>query len=356
MLNYIKNGEKIISDEIKRVHDEGKSVVRISGNYEISDVIKIPSHTTLILEDCRLRLADGVFSQIFTNENALNEGKSDCDIHILGVGTAVLDGGEYNGLSERSQNKNGLPPIWHNNFIVFNRVDTFSIEKIKCVKSRWYSMAFIASKNGTIRDIDFDGDCRRIDQKTGETVYGLVRELYPETVVKNGDGIDICSGSHDILIENITGFTEDDTVALGSLITDGQPRPMIKHYGVPDDLDVYNIVIRNIRVSCFCSPIRLINQGGPKIYNVLIDGVFDASLYDERLNHGDCGVMIGDTEPYGERQPSTDETFNICVKNVYSRADTALRVCGGIKNFTYENINGFDRCTDVVNLKNAVIE
>lgn len=353
MINYIPKGEKIISEEIKKIHNEGKSVVRISGSYEISEVIKIPSHTTLILSDCRLRLADGVFSQVFINENACNDGMDDCDIHIIGEGIAEIDGGNYNGLSERSQNTNGMPQIWFNNFIILNRVNNFSIEKIRCINMRWYAMLIAASSDGTIRDIDFDGDCRRIDSETGKEVRGLIREKYPETVVKNGDGIDICSGCHDILIENITGFTEDDTVALGSLLRP-EPTPCMAYFGVKD-FDVYNIVVRNIRASCFCSPVRIINQGGPKIYNVLIDGVFDSSLNDDRLNHGDCGVMIGDTEPYGDRQPSVDETYNIAVKNVYSRADTALRVCGGIRNFTYENINGFDRCTDVVNLKNAVI-
>lgn len=348
------NGEKIIVEKIKQAHDNGKSIVRISGNYEISNVIYIPSHTTIIMEDCRLRLADGVYSQVFTNENALNENESDCDIHIIGSGTAVIDGGEYNGLSERSQNTNGMPQIWFNNFIVLNRVNNFSIEKIRCINMRWYAMLIVACSDGTIRDIDFDGDCRRIDQHTGETIYGLVRELYPETVVKNGDGIDICSGCHDILIENITGFTEDDTVALGSLLRP-EPTPCMAYYGVKN-FDIYNIIVRNIRSSCYCSPVRIINQGGPKIYNVLIDGVFDASLNDTRLNHGDCGVMIGDTEPYGDRQPSTYETYNICVKNVYSRADTALKVCGGITNLVYENINAFDRCKNAVDTKNAVIK
>ena len=353
-MEYIKNGQNIIREKIKGVHENGSSIVRITGNYEISEVIPIPSHTTVILEDCRLKLADGVYSQIFTNENALNGDEGDCDIHIKGIGTAVLDGGVYNGLSERNQNTEGRPQIWFNTFIVFNRVKYFSIENIRCVRQRWYAMAMIASSDGTIRDIDFDGDCRRIDAETGKEVLGLVREKYPETVVKNGDGIDICSASHDILIENITGFTEDDTVALGSLLRPG-PTPMIAYYGGKDNFDIYNITIRNLRVSCFCSPVRIINQGGPKIYNVLIDGVFDSSLNDYRVNHGDCGVMIGDTESYGDRQPSTDETYNICVKNVYSRADTALRVCGGITNLVYENINAFDRCKEAVNMENAII-
>lgn len=360
-VTYIPHGEKIIAEAIAKVHAEGKTIVRLTGNYEISSPVIIPSHTTLVLEDCRLRLADGVFSQIFMNENARSTEVRDCDIHIKGLGIAELDGGVYNGLSERSQNKNGLPPVWFNNFIILSHVDRFSIEGISCIKSRWYSMLIVDCTDGTIRDIHFDGDCRRIEEATGKEIYGLVRERYEETINKNGDGIDICSGCHDILIENITGFTEDDTIALGSLFKvgpDGElgPTPCIRYFNVQNNFDVYNVIVRNVRASCFCSPVRIINQGGPKIYNVLIDGIFDASLNDPHLNHGDCGVMIGDFEPYGDRQPTTDETFNITVRNVCARADTALRVYGGISNFQYDSIHGYDRCKQAVDVSGAVFE
>lgn len=361
-MDYVSHGEKIIQEAIEGAHAAGKSLVRISGNYEIAAPVVVPSHTTLLLEDCRLRLADGVYSQIFVNEHAHSHDERDTDIHIKGLGTAVLDGGEYNGLGERNQCRDGRPPIWYNNFIILGHVDFFSVENISCVKSRWYSMLIIDSTNGTVRDIFFDGDCRRRIEKTGEIVQGLVRERYEETINKNGDGVDICTGCHDILIENISGFTEDDTVALGALFRKDEngvlgPTKVARDFGMEGKCpDVYNIIVRNIRSSCFCSPVRIINQGGPKIYNVLIDGVFDASLNDYHTNHGDCTVMIGDSEPYGDRQPSCDETFNIIVRNVCSRADHGLSVCGGIASFTYESVYGFDRCADVVNVSGAVIK
>lgn len=353
-MEYIKNGQEIINGKIRDAHASGKSVVRVSGNYEISSSVIVPSGTTLLLEDCRLRLADGVYSRVFTNENAFHEGVDDYDIHIKGTGVTVIDGGNYNGLGEKTQLRNGLPAVWENLMILFSRVHRFSIEGIRMITMRWYAMAIVACETGTIRDIDFDGDCRRIDPETGEFITGLVRELYPQTYVKNGDGIDICSGSHGILIENVSGFTEDDTVALGTLFNPG-PTPLIRECKVRNDFDVHDVIVRNIHSSCFCSPVRLLNQGGPKLYNILVDGIFDTSTNDSRLNHGDCGVMIGDFEPYGDRQPTGEETYNITVRNVYSRADTALRVYGGIGSFYYDNINGFDRCKQVIDVSGAEI-
>ncbi len=354
-MKYIENGQDIINSLIAKTHEEGKTVVRISGNYEISSSVIVPSDTTLLFEDCVLRLKDGSFTRFITNENAFNEGVDDKNIHIKGIGNVVFDGGEYNGLGEKTQNKNGLPPVWENLSILFSRVNNFSIEGLKIINMRWYAMAIVGCVNGYIRDIDFDGDCRRIDPETGEFITGLVRELYPQTYIKNGDGIDVCSGCHNILIENISGFTEDDTVAIASLFNPG-PTPLIRECKIKDDYSVHDIIVRNIRVSCFCSPVRILNQGGPKIYNLLIDGIFDTSKDDYRLNHGDCGVMIGDTTPYGSSQPKTDDIYNVTVRNVYSMADTALRVHGGISNFYYDNINGFDRCPKVIDLSGADIK
>ena len=64
---FIKNGEKVISELIKDVKEKGQTTVVLTGNYLISDTIYIPSNTTLLLKDCHLRLADGVYCNMFKN-------------------------------------------------------------------------------------------------------------------------------------------------------------------------------------------------------------------------------------------------------------------------------------------------
>ena len=112
----IANGSAYITEKIaEAVQNESRNAV-ISGSYIIDTAIRIPSHFTLILENCHLRLADGVYSNMFVNEHhdtALGKTTdgTDTNISIIGRGKAILDGGEYNGLSERNHMQDGLPPI-----------------------------------------------------------------------------------------------------------------------------------------------------------------------------------------------------------------------------------------------------
>ena len=92
------------------------------------------------------------------------------------------------------------------------------------------------------------------------------------------DGIDIRVGCHDIIIENITGFVQDDSVALTALPYNG----VKKHAVEGESYDIYNVIIKNIMTSAFHSNVRLLNQccdnNVARLYNILIDGVFDTSL------------------------------------------------------------------------------
>ena len=72
------------------------------------------------------------------------------------------------------------------------------------------------SANGYIGDLDFCANDTGIDGN-GCEYHGLKRDKYAEVLVKNADGVDLRQGCHDIVIENLTGFTEDDSVALTAL-------------------------------------------------------------------------------------------------------------------------------------------
>ncbi|MBQ9734886.1 MAG: hypothetical protein IJV95_03395 [Clostridia bacterium] len=354
---FIKNGEKIIADLIKDVKAEGQTTVVIAGNYLISDTIYIPSNTTLLLKDCHLRLADGVYCNMFKNERCELEleyrtrENADRNIKIIGEGRAVIDGGNYNGLSERTQNTNGLPSIWKNNSFFFSNMENFEIRNLKVINQRWWAFHFNHCRRGKICDIEFLADYTRyID---GKRILGLDRAVCDEVYARNADGIDLRIGCHDIIIENITGFVQDDSVALTALA-----RPEERRYYVEGETnDIYNVIIRNVMTSAFHSNVRLLNQywtAPAKLYNILVDGVVDTSV-DEKyyVGRSAAAVRVGDVHKYGERHSYANETYNIVIKNVFARGMAGVKLVGDMTNVKCENICGYDGCPNAIDAEHA---
>ncbi len=353
---FIKNGEKIIAKLIEDVKSKGQTTVVLTGNYLVSDTIYIPSNTTLLLKDCHLRLADGVYCNMFKNEHCEdteNRTKENADrnIKIIGEGRAVVDGGNYNGLSERTQNKNGLPGIIKNNTFFFSNMENFEMRNLKVINQRWWAFHFKFCRRGKICDIEFLADYTRYVD--GKRILGLDRAVCDEVYARNADGIDLRIGCHDIIIENITGFVQDDSVALTALAT-----PAERRYAVEgESCDLYNVIIRNVMTSAFHSNVRLLNQywtAPARLYNILVDGVVDTSL-DEKFYVGRsaASVRVGDVHQYGERHSYADETFNIVIKNVFSRAAAGVKLVGEMTNVKCENIFGFDGCPVLINDEKA---
>lgn len=338
MSEFMKNGSSYITDKIEEAIQNETRTAIIRGNYIIDTSVRIPSNFTLILEDCHLRLADGCYSNIFINENQDTEiGKTingtDCNISVIGRGTAILDGGEYNGLSERNHMQNGLPPIWKNNLILFTNVNGFTIKNIACRNQRHWALNFVYCANGYLGNIDFCANDTAIDAD-GNVYHGLKHSKYKEILVKNADGIDLRQGCHHITIENITGFTEDDSIALTGL--DWHLEKHFKVDGLPSD--ICDITIKNIATSAFCANVRLLNQGEIKLHDIFIDGVYDSSADSLHMEKGFAGVRVGDTNMYGPRHATAEETYNITVRNVYSRAKYAVTLAGAMKNLVLYGI------------------
>ena len=339
---FKKGGSEYIESKIKEAIDGGTRVATVSGNYEIESTVVIPEEFTLVLEDCHLRMADGTLCNMFVNQNhGTDIGKTVSgtvrNINIIGKGEAILDGGKYNGLSERTQRKDGLPPIWKNNLLLFTNVDGFKISGISCRNQRWWALNFVYCRNGYLGDIDFLASDIGIDPE-GNEYRGLVREKYDEVLVKNADGIDLRQGCHDIVIENITGFTEDDSIALTAL--KGRIEAEFGVVGLCSDL--CNVKIRNIRTAAFCTNVRLLNQGGCRLHDIEIDGVYDVGRESPYMDHGLYTVRVGDTRLYGERHATEDETYNISVKNVVGGGDVVISLAGAMRNYTMENIAALD--------------
>lgn len=342
---FSPKGSEYIAGLIEKAVEDGCRTATVSGNWTVDSAVRIPSNFTLILKDCHLRLADGCYSNIFVNEHhGTEEGRTpegtDRNISIIGRGEAILDGGEYNGLSEKNHSRDGLPPIWKNNLVLFTNVEGFKIDGLFCRNQRWWALNFVYCSNGYLGNIDFCANDTGIDPE-GNIYHGLIRSKYADVLVKNADGIDIRQGCHNIIIENITGFTEDDTVALTGL--DGRLEQNFSVEGLPSD--ICNVSIKNVRSSAFCSIVRLLNQGDVKLHDIDIDGVYDTSENSPYMDRGRYAVRVGDNMVmYGRRHSTKDETYNIRIKNVYGRCDAAVALAGEMQNVVMYGIESGEGC------------
>ena len=339
---FATHGSAHITGLIEEAVRNGSRVAVVIGNWEIETAVRIPGDFTLVLDGCHLKMADGVYANLFVNEHHDTDiGRTvegtDHNITILGRNGAILDGGNYNGLSEKTQLTNGLPPIWKNNLLLFTNVDGFEIRNLSCHNQRWWAMNFIFCSNGKLENLHFQSNDTAIDEN-GNVYHGLRRSGYGDVLVKNSDGIDLRMGCHHITIENITGFTEDDAVALTGL--DGI---MQQHFMVEGLCpDIHHITVKNVATASYCSNMRLLNQGGIKLHDIYIDGIYDTSENSPHMDRGNYAIRLGDRRLYGSRQCTSDEFYNITVRNIRSRAEFAVSLGVEPKNLVLDNVEVFD--------------
>lgn len=297
--------------------------------WEIRETIFLPSDFTLILDNCHLRMADGVYCNMFCNKNAYaEESEEQNNIAVIGVGNVVLDGGTPNGLTEKTSLTNGFPSIINNTMIFFRNVSGFTVENIHIKEQRWWGMTFMYCEQGRISNINFSA----------------------ANTVPNQDGIDLRTGCHDIIIENITGKTGDDTIALTALTGS-----LFQNFRVENkDNNIYNVIIRNVS-ACVTGGhhiVRLLNHDGFQLYNILIDGIMDRSE-DVKAK---AALKIGDSRYSKVRRAVLHETHNITARNIISRAKAAVLLGGTVSDSYFSNIQQYggyaiqSNCCEVENL------
>jgi len=348
-LTFRKGGARYISEKIQEAISNESRTATICGKWEIEREIRLPSNFTLILENTHLKMADGVYSNLFVNQNHDTEigttpQGTDRNISLIGRGEAILDGGRYNGLSEKTQFKDGLPPIWKNNLLLFTNVEGFLVEGISCRNQRWWALNFIYCSHGSLKNLDFCASDLGIDEN-GKEYHGLKRGFYSQVVVKNADGIDLRQGCHDISIENVTGFTEDDSVALTALNGRMERRFAVKEFSP----DICNVTVKNVRTAAYCSNVRLLNQGGIPLHDIFVDGVYDEAEQSPHMDRGVYAVRVGDSRLYGERHSTCEETYNISIRNVRGGGKCAVSLAGAVRNLTMlgiEAVNGAKMISD----------
>lgn len=342
--------------------------------------VKLGTGSSVCLENCHLRQADCSFDNIFKNEHARTDGGKrlsarQYDIRIWGVGNAVLDGGIPNGTTERNL-KNGTAPkeaFFHhpitmvvNSLIHFANTERVVIENLRMIHPRYWAITFHYSAQVRVSDIHFVS-CGN---------------------VPNQDGIDLRAGCSGFIIENITGYTQDDTVALTNLQRSGNFDNYCKVEDMEDD--IHHVVIHNVTSNTVCAQIRLLNQFGNKIYNVIIDNIQNyaetdpslpgAATYNFRIPNGKeyymdsetawavsdkywgtfekndfragASVRIGENGYFDPSDPNTvakpGDTYNITVRNVQSRSRNAVAVACTLYDSLIDNVQCFGDCITAV--------
>ena len=300
--------------------------------WTIDKTVRLPSDMTVILDNCFMQMADDVAGGFFCNDTLFtDEGRSlehrMKNINIKGVGEAILDGGRPTEVNEETQLKLGIP-VRLNTPIFFMNVEGFSVENIKIHHQRYWGLRFEFCARGTIRDISFK----------------VIRDR------RNQDGIDLRNGCHHILIENISGQSGDDLIALSAIDTT-QPTG----FGVSGndysvivdghDWDIHDITIRNIYGSPVTHPlVALRNHNGARMYNIHIENLHDTSMLfpaheGERERY--AMVHIGDNIYYRISRQVMGDTHDITIKDVYYRnTRSAVLVGGTVKNMMVSNLHG----------------
>ena len=317
----VATGERSV--EIPRMNVRSGQPVWLIGR-----AILLPSDFTLVLRDCLVRLAPGTQDNLIRNAGTAKEPmEANENIRILGVGNAVLSGG-LQAHFDPPGDKSG----WRTIGVLLCGVKGFTIEGLTLEETQaWAVSVENGCCAGRIANLAF--------RNTNK---------YP-----NQDGVDIRKGCHDILIENITGETGDDTVALTGLRRDKPSDPGRKSMQVGgsaprENDDIYNITVRNVRAKVAGGHhiVRLLNQDGIKLYNIFIRDVMDASgPNDPRVQ---AGVKIGDLRYWSMSQCQLGDTHNIFVDTVLTRGKAGVNVQGPLKNAVLRNIVGYGGCTNLV--------
>lgn len=194
-----------------------KIIIFDSKDYLIDRAILVPSDTRIIVDNCTIKQNNNVFDNVFRGDNLLINGINPygepldvsplTNIQIIGRGNAKIIGTDkpqtgYHPFFKEYQSLTGDFWGWRTHMFSFSFGVGIEIANLSLRQTTGWAISFDNCQNCHVHDLDI------------------------RSQVKNGDGIDFRSGCHHCIVERITGFTSDDTVACTALST-GKAVPTI---------------------------------------------------------------------------------------------------------------------------------
>lgn len=317
-------------EEAKKASPD-RTIVFDGKDYYIDEAICLPSNTHVIVDGCTIKQNDRVYDNIFRGDNLTVDPENpngyvldiqpQRNIRIEGRNGAKLIGTDvprrgYHPVLKEEQDMIGDFWGWRTLMISLNYCDGFEISGLELSQTMNWAVCFGWCCNGYVHDM---------------TIYSHV---------KNGDGIDFRSGCHHCKVENIYGYTSDDTVACTALYNGVITYPD-RNYLYPihpaaacmDALnrDIHHIEIRNIFTGGSCHGVICLAAFGNQVHDILIDTF-------EETDEGGRESIVKIYTAYGDGYNSGD-LHDITVKNICSqKAQYAVQILADVKNVTTENI------------------
>ena len=136
-------------------------------------------------------------------------------------------------------------------------------------------------------------------------------------------------------MENITGTTGDDTVALNNLGNDGNDG----RYVEGKDPDTLHMVIRNVKSDAGrWFTVRLLCQDRHLEQDFTLDTIMDVS-YAENQKNVDAIVMVGSHEYHYKIPAELGDLAHLTIRDVYCRSRQAVAFGGCSDDVTVSNIH-----------------
>lgn len=342
--------------------------------------ILIPENTTVIINNTMIKLSDRCRDNFFRSANCgmgIGDPEKIRNIHILGIGEAVLQGADHPRAAgddsktlacpcpyedediikhaywvDDDRRESGKLTFWDKHGwsygtdagkegeyqkgdwrgigVLFANVEKFSIKNIKIVESHGWGISLEACSQGSVEHIEFDACMSKV-------IDGMRMNM------ENQDGIDLRNGCHHITVSDITGRTGDDVVALTAIAGD-----CVMSGGTVDSVQImhtdwskresgiHDIIIKNINAySNLCYIVRLL-ACNTQIHDVIIDGVNDTMPDEMNMEHFGT-ILLGERDAaYGKNL--RDGITNVSVSNVICKGRTAIKVGGYLTNSVISNI------------------
>ncbi len=329
--------------------------------------ILIPADTTVILQNCTIKLSDNCRDNFFRSANCgmgISFPERIENIHIRGEGLCTLQGADHpRATGDGSKilknpcpyNKEDIkrlgewtPEQWHDYSygtdagkegesqygdwrgigILLANVEHFSVENLRIVDSHGWGVSLEECAYGRVSRIEFNARMHKM-------IDGL------QSNMENQDGIDLRNGCHHIVVSDISGVTGDDIVALTAIAgSEFYPGGILRNTHVMHndwsqrEIDIHDIVIRNVvGYSCHCCMVRLLPVYS-SIYNVVIDGIVDSAPHGQPNG---CALLLGELDgAYGKILP--DSMRNIMISNVTSGGLHAINIAGYLTDSVITNV------------------